>query len=456
MRILILCLLLAAGSCACAADQSLRLHGSNTVGENLAPALVRGWLERDGYEDIEVVQQAPLERVIIGRNERGQRRAVEIHAHGSSTSFRDLAAGTADIGMSSRRIRASECAELARFGRLDSPDNEFVIGIDGLAVIVHPDNPVTALPVDRIRDIFAGRIRNWRAVGGPDRRISLYARDDKSGTYDSFDSMVLQGATLAAAERFESSTALSDSVAADPGGIGFIGLPYVRDTRALVVSAGGRPVAPDIFTSATEDYPLSRRLYLYIPDNELQGLGGSLAEFAVSHAGQVIVDGIGFVGQAIELGDPSIPADAPADYRGFVAGARRISLNFRFERGKASLDTKAVRDLNRLAEFMKQPENDGLELMLMGFSDPSEIMGYLSLALSNDRVDYVAGLLANRDVRVHRTRGFGDAVLLAEGTGETSKAKNQRVEVWVRDPGLNLADASTSSNDGGGSGNWNH
>lgn len=412
----------------------LRLHGSNTVGEQLAPALVRAWLESEGYDRIEVVEQAELERLVTGHNGTGEERSIEIHAHGSSTSFRGMNSGIADIGMSSRRIRPGEVEQLEFLGQLNRPRNEYVIGIDGLAVIVHPSNPVTALSIEQTRAVFAGRIRNWRELGGNDAPISLYARDELSGTWDSFESMVLQDEALASAERFESSSELSDRVAADPNAIGFIGLPYVRDARALAISAGGKPMLPERFSSATEDYPLSRRLYLYIPDRQLDSLGGELARFAVSPQGQAVVDELGFVGQAIELKRSAVPELAPAEYRSFVGGALRASLNFRFEPGRPELDSKSERDLDRLVEFMRQPGQDDHQVMLMGFADPSETMRYMSVALSMDRVDYIASLLGRRGITVHRARGFGDALTLADGTGPSSQAKNRRVEVWVRTP----------------------
>ena len=104
------------------------------------------------------------------------------------------------------------------------------------------------------------------ALGGNSGAISIHARDDKSGTYDTFKSLVLDPLNLkllAAAHRYESSTELSDAVAADPGAIGFIGLPYVRRSKVLGISAGAGnpPIVPTQFTVGTEDYPLSRRLY---------------------------------------------------------------------------------------------------------------------------------------------------------------------------------------------------
>ncbi len=417
------------------ASAQLRLHGSNTIGEELAPALIRAWMSERGFDRIEVERHVALERTFTGFNDASASMRVQLHAHGSSTSFRDLTAGEADMGMSSRRIRAAEVDRLEYMGRLDDARHEFVIGIDGLAVIVHPDNPIAALSVERIRDLFAGRIGNWREIGGDDRDVSLYARDEQSGTWDSFESMVLQGTPLAAsAQRFESSSQLSDQVAGDPGAIGFIGLPYVRDARALAVAAGDTPVGPDRFSAATEDYPLSRRLYLYVPEREIDGLGGELARFAISPAGQRIVDELGFVGQDIQVRRVALPEAAPQAYRAFVDGAMRASMNFRFRPRRPDLDSKSQRDLERLAQFLKNPETPDYEVLLMGFADPSETMKYFSLALSNDRVDYVASLLLQRGITVHRARGFGDALLLAAGTGPISEVKNRRVEVWLRPP----------------------
>ncbi len=416
------------------AQADLRLHGSNTVGEELAPALIRRWLNDQGYLMIEEQETAPLERLFTGRKPSGERLTIELHAHGSSTGFRGLASGSADISMSSRRIRDSEVDQLASLGELDDARHEFVIGIDGLAVIVHPANPISALSIDQIRSVFSGRISNWSQLGGPDIAIRRYARDGQSGTFDSFDSMVMQDATLAdGTQRFESSTELSDRVANDRGGVGFIGLPYIRNAKALAVSAGGEAVPPERFSSATEDYPLSRRLYLYIPENQVTGPGGKLARFAVSQAGQEQVDQIGFVGQAIELQLVALPDTAPDGYRQFVQGAWRASMNFRFEPQRAALDSKSQRDLDRLIAHLKQASGGRrYEVLLMGFADPSETSPYFSLALSQDRVQYVAEILARAGLRVPTARGFGDALPLAEGTGDSAAAKNRRVEVWLR------------------------
>jgi phosphate transport system substrate-binding protein len=416
-----------------AAEVILRLHGSNTIGAELAPALVQDWLRGKGFNSIRSEVVAAEETRVLAVDRNGRDVMVEIQAHGSTTAFTGLEQGRADIGMASRAVKAAEVTRLASLGALDRHDAEFVVGLDGVAVIVHPANPLTALDVDTLRGIFSGRIRDWAEVGGRAGPITLYARDDKSGTYDTFRSLVLGKEILApGAQRFESSSDLSDRVAADVNGIGFIGLPYVRQARALAVAErGGSPILPEHFSVATEDYALARRLYLYLPSRKPLPLAREFAEFAQARAGQRIVEQSGFVSQNILAAGVAAQQDAPSEYRDLTQGARRLSLNFRFHQGSAQLDSKAMRDLERLLRYM-QDETQTRQVMLFGFSDHNEVLPLHSWELSVNRVDVVADLLLRMGIVPVRVRGYGSALPVAANDSELGRHKNRRVEVWVQ------------------------
>ena len=242
----------------------LSLSGSNTIGKDLAPALVEGFLRKLGASSIERRAGKPDEMTIEAMLPDGAA-AIEIRAHGSSTAFGDLASGGAEIGMASRRIKTDEARTLASLGNMLSPACEHVLGLDGVAVIVDPGSSVEALSIDQIRDLFTGRITDWSAVGGTPGPVALFARDDRSGTFDTFKSLVLADRPLAAsAARYEDSEKLAADVTARRGSIGFVGLAYVAGAKALKVHEGGSvPYRPTVFTVRTEDYLLSRRLYLY-------------------------------------------------------------------------------------------------------------------------------------------------------------------------------------------------
>lgn len=418
----------------------LSLSGSNTIGKDLAPALVEGFLRKLGASSIERRAGKPDEMTIEAVLPDGAA-AIEIRAHGSSTAFEDLSSGGADIGMASRRIRTDEARTLASLGNMLSPACEHILGLDGVAVIVDPGNSVDALSIDQIRDLFTGRITDWSTVGGTAGPVATFARDDRSGTYDTFKSLVLADRPLAAsAERYEDSERLAADVTARRGSIGFVGLAYVAGAKALKVHEGGSvPYRPTVFTVRTEDYLLSRRLYLYSASNPGNPWVSRFLEFALSHDGQSIVDTIGFVGQSLvdavtERGEPSAAGragSAPPAYLDATRGATRLPLDFRFESGSDQLDNKARRDVGRLLESLSAPANRGREILLLGFAD-SQGAEATNLRLSAGRAEAVARELAAEGIRAGVSRGFGSALPVASNESEAGRGRNRRVEVWIR------------------------
>jgi phosphate transport system substrate-binding protein len=433
-RFILLVLALVAAPLSYAADvQLLRLHGSNTVGAQLGPQLVKGWLQANGYQKIHAATVAGQEQRITALSPKGDLLVVEIAAHGSSTGFKALAADKADIAMSSRPIKDKELKRLAALGQMNGPQSEFVVGLDGIAVVVHRDNPLQQIDKGVLRRVFSGEIRNWSQLGGEAGPIQVYARDNNSGTYDTFKSLVLgkKAPLIDNAKRFESNALLSDAVAQDRHGIGFVGLPYIRQAKALAV-ADDIPLAisPDRFTVATEDYALARRLFFYVPQ-QATPLARSLVHYTLSLAGQQVVAESGFVSQEIISGSLNVGV-AHAEYYGLVKDAKRLSLNFRFHQGSAQLDNKARVDIQRLAAYMAQQENRKRELILVGFSDNNEAIPMQSLGLSVQRADSIADVLLGQGVAPRKVRGYGPAVTVASNENARGREKNRRVEVWLR------------------------
>lgn len=169
-----------------------------------------------------------------------------------------------------------------------------------------------------------------------------------------FNSLVLGSSALSPrAERFEDSRALSDAVANDPNGIGFVGLPYVGSAKALAVSeAGARELLPNRFTVATEDYLLSRRLYLYTASSP-KPLAREFVDFAVSKAGQDVVAANAFVAQNVGVEQVETPVEGASNqYRQVTRGAERLLLDFRFRSGSSQLDNKALADIDRVPTLL--------------------------------------------------------------------------------------------------------
>ncbi len=414
---------------------ALRIQGSNTIGAALGLALVKGLLEHQGLQAVhsEPAQGANEQRV-IGKTRQGKIVTVEVAAHGSSTGFTALKKSSADLAASSRPIKDSELVDLEPLGDLKSPDAEQVIAIDGLAIILNPQNPLATLNTEQLAQIFNGEISTWEALGGVGGDIHLYARDDQSGTYDTFKELVLRlrGKPLAAtAKRFESSEQLSDAVSQDPQGIGFIGLPYVRQAKALaIVDGDSQPMLPLNSLIATEDYPLSRRLFFYLPPSSHNPWAQALVDFTQSSKGQAIVAASGFIAQQVQAMAVEPRSSMPEDYQAIAREAQRLTVNFRFEEGSASLDNKARQDLQRVVAYLKGHDKLDRQVTLVGFGDTKDDPQRAAL-LSKLRGMAVRRELVKSGVVLRDIRGFGAQMPVAANTADEGRIKNRRVEVWV-------------------------
>ena len=415
----------------------LRLHGSNIEGVRLAPALVTSYLHQLGAtETLTVTTQDSDERYIQGYLPNIQDAvAVEVFAHGSGTSFEDLAARRADIAMTSIPIKPKERRDLKPlFGNLVNEKNEIVVGSDGLAIIVHRTNPIESLTTKQIAGLFSGEISDWSQVGGTAGPVNIYAQDALSGAYDTIQHLVLKPYNKRLsnmAKRYESVAVLADAVVSDLNGIGFVGLPYAQRAKTIAVADSDEvtPILPTAFTVATEDYPLTRRLYFYVPDQSSNPHVRILADFALSPAGQKIVEEVGFVSHILHSEKPTITRTMPDSYASLIKNAERLSLNFRFKFGSSDLDSKSLHDLERLLHYMRARSNK--RLMLFGFTD-SVGSAERNLKLSEARAKVVKRILSARNVDTLMVKGFGEILPVATNSTEEGRHHNRRVEVWIQ------------------------
>ena len=297
-----------------------RLQGSNTVGAGLAPALAEGLLRRFGATDIAAKKDAAGHAWVVTGRVTGQSQLVEvdIDASGTATAFEGLAKGECDLGMASRAITDAEADAIRSAGRGDvrGPESENVIGLDGIAIIANEKSPVGALTTDELARMFSGEAAAWPPSSGATGAVDVFARDDRSGTFDMFRALVLgEHPMTAAARRYADSDALAAAVASDPQAIGFVGMSHVGRAKAVAISEGGAAaVLPTSFNVATEDYPLARRLYLYAPSPATHPLASRFVAFALSSDGQAIVAEQGFVDMATST---SIKVRDDLEARGF-------------------------------------------------------------------------------------------------------------------------------------------
>lgn len=226
---------------------------------------------------------------------------VAVTGGGSGTGLSSLISGTCDIAMSSRNIKEKEIA-LANKKGIDP--NEIKVGLDGLAVVVNPANPVDKLTVDQLAGIFTGKITNWKEVGGKDEKIVLLSREVNSGTHVYFKEHVLRKNDPASKEEFaqsalmlSSSQAIADEVAGNSSAIGYYGMGYISPKQkpvAIAKDGNSEYVTPTIDNVVSGKYPISRPLFLYT-NGEPEGLVKKFIDYTLCPEGQGIVLATDFV-----------------------------------------------------------------------------------------------------------------------------------------------------------------
>jgi phosphate transport system substrate-binding protein len=195
---------------------------------------------------------------------------IQVTGGGSGTGIKSLIDGQVNLANSSREMRDREKDNAGRNGITPV---EIKTAIDGLAVLVNPKNPVQKLTYQQLSAIFTGQITNWKDLGGNDAPISLYGRENSSGTYEFFREEVLSGADYAASTKvLQGTAAIADALSKDVNGIGYGGVGYFvtrKDVAIVGVKKRGGYVYPAIKGQINDRaisqgiYPISRFLYMY-------------------------------------------------------------------------------------------------------------------------------------------------------------------------------------------------
>ncbi|MCM8796551.1 MAG: phosphate ABC transporter substrate-binding protein [Candidatus Omnitrophica bacterium] len=251
-------------------QDTLQIKGSDTMVN-----LVQSWAER--YMEIDPAV------------------FIAVTGGGSGTGIAALINSACDLAASSRSMKEEEI-KLAETKGVEPVQH--VVGLDGIAVVVNPKNPVDKLTMAQLRDIFMGKVKNWKELGGEDKKIVILSREINSGTHVFFKEQVLRRGIEKGPEEFApdallmpSSQAIADEVAQNPNAIGYYGMGYISPKQKVVAVAKDEQseyIIPDIKDIVNGKYPISRPLYLYT-NGQPQGLLKKFLDFVLSKEGQDIV-----------------------------------------------------------------------------------------------------------------------------------------------------------------------
>ena len=207
---------------------------------------------------------------------------IDVQGGGSTAGIQATLNKTVDLGMSSRELKDDEKIL-----------NRIVICYDGIAIVVHRDNPVTALTLDQIRGIFSGSISNWQQLGWVDRKIDAVSREEGSGTRGAFEELIMKDKEISDATMVQDSNgSVKEVVATDPYAIGYISMGLV-DEKVKPVAIDG--IIPSIKTIKSRKYKIVRP-FLYISNGPLNKNAKIFVDYVLSRDGQHILKNEGLVG----------------------------------------------------------------------------------------------------------------------------------------------------------------
>lgn len=418
----------------------LRIQGAETVVSVLTPELVSGFLKKEGFTNIARKDtRDPLKKLVTADAHWGSgHTAIELYANGTDYGLQNLAAGIADISAADQQINTAEPDGRKRTG---PALEEHVIAVDGIAIIVNKVNPLSFLSADQLAGLFSGDVKNWSAVGGPSWPVHVHALDDNAGATATIDEYFLHGRdkqlTIDAQVAW-SSEELAKNVGQDPNGIGFVNYARIENNKALGVADGGySAISATAESIATEDYPLTRRVYFYTSESNHNAWTEALMRFVQSPEGQAIVARSGFVSQEPQAFKVKANHNMSPEYRDLVQNAQRLSVNFRFPKDSAQLDDKGRHDLARVVDYVRGHNVQHFALAAFGSASEGNAHAMASLrALTIRRALHKGGILTT-DIR-----NFSDTLPVAVDGTDQGTYLNQRVEIWIYP---NTTDAQTSA-----------
>lgn len=220
-----------------------------------------------------------MEKIAEEYENRNKDTSIEINQVGSSAGIKDTMNGVSELGMSSRDLKSEEAAEV----------NGTVIAYDGIALIINKNNPVENITLEEIKEIYTGKITNWKEIdGGLDWPIVILSREDGSGTRGAFEQIVgykseelLDRATIT-----DGSGSIKNTVAGNKNAIGFVSFEYLDETVGALKVEG---VMPEAELVKSGEYKLSRPFILTSKDTTITDNSKKLMEYILSDEGQKIV-----------------------------------------------------------------------------------------------------------------------------------------------------------------------
>ena len=450
----------------CPATEELRTEFTVATSEAVGTTLVSNIIEEYAFLNNFIAEQtfdsnagADVASMELLSESDESMATVSVEGSTSTEVFQRLASGEAAIAVTARPVNAAEIRsfEAAGLASPADPAQERVFALDALAPLVSPQNRTRSVSIEDMARIAAGRVRNWSELGGDDVPIRMVLPAEGTASFEVFNTLVMTPSRLRVSpsiERVASDLDVAEEVTRDATAIGVASISARRNAKIVPIRRVCGPLAkPTDFLVKAEEYPLTRRLYMYTSGATIAARTSDLINFATSDAAQDAIQRAGFVDQSISpssIDDQGIrmaaamtSADNPTslaqtrDLAVELVTADRLSTAFRFNSGSAGLDTKALGDVSRMASYLTDDATERREILVLGFTD-SIGRPDLNILLGQQRAEQVRDAILEASagrIPADRFTVSSYGPLAPVGCNETAEGRaiNRRVEIWIRD-----------------------
>ena len=218
---------------------------------------------------------------------------IQVTGGGSGVGITALINGTTDICNASRRMKQTEIEKLK--GRFNTLGVQVLCAKDGITIFLNDANNVQELTLKQLSNIYQGKIRNWKEVGGNDAEIRMYGRENSSGTYTYFRDEVVKADYAASVQSLPGTAAVVNAVKKDINSIGYGGAAYAIGVKHAKVKKDANTPAflPTVESIGKGEYPITRFLYMYLR-NRPTGETKKYIDWILSQEGQIVVTEVGY------------------------------------------------------------------------------------------------------------------------------------------------------------------
>ncbi|MBP7338335.1 substrate-binding domain-containing protein [Niveispirillum sp.] len=410
----------------------LRVGGAEAFGNLVLPRIAVNLLQLRGANDIEILPaEAPWTIKVRGLMLPDTMVSILIRGSTTQEGYEWLLAQKIDIWMAARPAADAEISALSAAGKVMANR----VARSALIVAVHPENPVSSLSHDQLREIYTGRITDWRQVGGPAGPINLYGGSSGSALTATFSHFFYgQDPSLPQVRQMPLFVDLEKALAGDRYGIGYLPHDYEHGVKPIPLTIDGHVTSqPDAYGLGTEDYPLANSVFLYRIEKPGMDIAEALVREALSPRSEYILSVLRFQAAGPRLlwptNHPQLPARSGMSET--TTNCVRVNITVHFEADEDAFDPAARQDLDHLIRYLRRLSISTRELVHVCYcqdtGDPEA-----NTVISQRLGEIFAAALEDANFTAGQIVPFGATLKLASDATSAGRRANRRVETWIR------------------------